>query len=599
MGFAAFPWWRRALVSLSCAAVAALPLVPAPSRGRLPRGDSDARRLDPAVVATRRGAAWSVRSRRPANPFAAGHRGADLAAAPGHRGPRRGAGRSSFAGDVAGTLHVVVAHADGLRTSYSFLARRLGARRPDRRTRGSPRARRRHPGDEHDAGVLHFGLRVGDRYVDPMALFRPRDLTELVRLVPAVRAPARPGCRPTASGPTSSSGSPSQPRAPPTAPAGAGPAAGERAVTTTAVAVTASRSSATPCPRVRRRRLDRRHNRRRARRRSVDPARRRERRPRARPRSSKRRSTRWSRRSRRRDRVRLAHLAAADAGRHGLSDLVEIGQRFWEWTQRVCSKDSPPADGTGGDGHLLMAVGGIDSHTFADGRTFGLDTQALGYPDGGRHVVLVRARRGGSTAKADTHGDLREKAAAPRRSAGSAWPATHPGQPVDLIAHSQGGVVVDWFLTHIYKDEPGRYPPLDTVVTLLVAAPGRAVRDRWVDSCARGSDVRCVTLDRRSRPRFDYPPSDAHGGAAARRRVGLHGATCSTAVSPTRSTSRRSAAPTTRSFPRTTSSVPGGRRSSSSTSTVSNDHHKIPSDPRVAAWPCEPRSSTSHFPARR
>ena len=32
---------------------------------------------------------------------------------------------------------------------------------------------------------LHFGLRVGDRYVDPMQLFRPDDLTKLVHLVPA------------------------------------------------------------------------------------------------------------------------------------------------------------------------------------------------------------------------------------------------------------------------------------------------------------------------------------------------------------------------------------------------------------------------------
>src|SRR5439155_5698891 len=38
---------------------------------------------------------------------------------------------------------------------------------------------------DHDGNVLHFGLRVGDTYVDPMVLFRPADLTKLVHLVPA------------------------------------------------------------------------------------------------------------------------------------------------------------------------------------------------------------------------------------------------------------------------------------------------------------------------------------------------------------------------------------------------------------------------------
>src|SRR5262249_11693323 len=33
--------------------------------------------------------------------------------------------------------------------------------------------------------VLHFGLRVGDTYVDPMTLFRPVDLAKVVHLAPA------------------------------------------------------------------------------------------------------------------------------------------------------------------------------------------------------------------------------------------------------------------------------------------------------------------------------------------------------------------------------------------------------------------------------
>ena len=60
--------------------------------------------------------------RAPSGPFGAWHRGADLAARPGEVVVAAGAGRVTFAGSVAGTLHVVVAHPGGLRTSYSFLS---------------------------------------------------------------------------------------------------------------------------------------------------------------------------------------------------------------------------------------------------------------------------------------------------------------------------------------------------------------------------------------------------------------------------------------------------------------------------------------------
>src|SRR5690242_3558081 len=58
----------------------------------------------------------------PASVYGAGHRGADLAAAPGTPARAANDGVVSFAGSVAGTLHVTVTHAGGLRTSYSFLS---------------------------------------------------------------------------------------------------------------------------------------------------------------------------------------------------------------------------------------------------------------------------------------------------------------------------------------------------------------------------------------------------------------------------------------------------------------------------------------------
>ena len=63
------------------------------------------------------------RFRPPPTPYAAGNRGLDYATVPGSPIVASAAGVVVFAGPVAGTLHVTIQHPDGLRTSYSFLAR--------------------------------------------------------------------------------------------------------------------------------------------------------------------------------------------------------------------------------------------------------------------------------------------------------------------------------------------------------------------------------------------------------------------------------------------------------------------------------------------
>ena len=60
--------------------------------------------------------------RPPADPWGPGNRGIDYAPAPGTPVHAAAAGVVTFAGQVGGSLHVVVRHADGIRTSYSFLA---------------------------------------------------------------------------------------------------------------------------------------------------------------------------------------------------------------------------------------------------------------------------------------------------------------------------------------------------------------------------------------------------------------------------------------------------------------------------------------------
>src|SRR5262249_42059740 len=117
--------------------------------------------------------------------FGPGHRGVDFAAPSGRAVHAAGGGTVTFAGDVAGTLHVVVTHRNGLRTSYSFLADvAVGAGDAVTTDTLLGHTGGTDPDSGHGPDTLHFGLRVGERYVDPLLLFRERDLTELVHLVP-------------------------------------------------------------------------------------------------------------------------------------------------------------------------------------------------------------------------------------------------------------------------------------------------------------------------------------------------------------------------------------------------------------------------------
>jgi murein DD-endopeptidase MepM/ murein hydrolase activator NlpD len=100
--------------------------------------------------------------RPPPHTGAAGNRGVDYQTTPGTPVDAAADGEVVFAGAVGGTLHVVVLHADGVRTSYSFL-QSIAVHRGDRVTQGQV------VGTSGDR--LHFGARVGDTYVDPTGLF--------------------------------------------------------------------------------------------------------------------------------------------------------------------------------------------------------------------------------------------------------------------------------------------------------------------------------------------------------------------------------------------------------------------------------------------
>jgi murein DD-endopeptidase MepM/ murein hydrolase activator NlpD len=115
----------------------------------------------------------------PANPYGPGHRGVDLAGTAGEQVLAAGAGVVVFAGMVAGRPVVSVQHADGLRTTYEPVTPSVGAGQAV--ARGSPIGvlLHGHPGCPVDA-CLHWGLRRGETYLDPMLLLRP----PRIRLLP-------------------------------------------------------------------------------------------------------------------------------------------------------------------------------------------------------------------------------------------------------------------------------------------------------------------------------------------------------------------------------------------------------------------------------
>jgi murein DD-endopeptidase MepM/ murein hydrolase activator NlpD len=105
----------------------------------------------------------------PARPWLPGHRGVDVAAEPGAAVRAAGPGVVWHAGVVAGRGVVSVAHENGLRTTYEPVDVRV--RPGDRVYAGHLLGRLApgHPGCPVPA-CLHWGLRRGTAYLDPLAL---------------------------------------------------------------------------------------------------------------------------------------------------------------------------------------------------------------------------------------------------------------------------------------------------------------------------------------------------------------------------------------------------------------------------------------------
>jgi murein DD-endopeptidase MepM/ murein hydrolase activator NlpD len=118
----------------------------------------------------------------PANQYAAGHRGVDLAAPQGGAVLAAAAGTVRFAGSVAGRGLVVLTHSNGISTEYEPLA--VGVRTGERVQVGEPLGSLSGRHGRCSSGCLHWGAQRRGRYFDPMTLLEPLGV---IRLIPSSR----------------------------------------------------------------------------------------------------------------------------------------------------------------------------------------------------------------------------------------------------------------------------------------------------------------------------------------------------------------------------------------------------------------------------
>jgi hypothetical protein len=387
--------------------------------------------------------------RAPQTRYGPGNRGVDYGVEPGDDVRAAADGVVVFAGGIGSSSHVVVLHDDGIRTSYSFLddvAVRRGAHVHQGDVVGTAR------------GAVHFGARAGDEYLDPTSLFGggPPE----VHLVPTdLRAPQaewqeRRGVLDAirglgahvAHGAATVAGTALDA----TTPVGRMALEHGWAVTRTAIDVATDDFD----------RLD----------------------------ASLRALTHAA----------FAPITHADRATLRMQRVIE--------DQRDCTPDDVPDPVAPARGHLLVLVGGRNSSTTST-PLLHLDTGSLGYADD--DVSLFSYAGGTAPYDAhDTHASLTH-AGATLRARLQAIARQHPGVTVDLIAHSQGGLVVRAALTGADTWAPD-LPVIGTIATIdaphhgaLPATAGAALGIPIGGDAARdmsSSSHLIAALDRRGLP---------------------------------------------------------------------------------------------------
>lgn len=332
--------------------------------------------------------------RAPPTPYAAGNRGLEYSTEPGTPVRSAGSGEVTFAGPVAGTLHVTVLHPDGLRSTVSFLAS-VTVRRGDRVEQGDVVG---------TAGArLHLGVRSGEVYLDPAALMAGRPGAR-VRLVPIEE--------------------------------------GQSGVAAERAAIAGWLAADRP--------------------------------------SSLHRAGRWLGGRLQATGSLLAHYAPVlDPTRFAVATGAELFERLSERAPCTPAAVPPPRSSLGGR-RVAVLVGGLGS-TSESAAVDGVDTAALGYEAGdvyrfsyaGGRVPDESDRHQDIAASAydatDSQVDLHSSAAGLERLLGE-LAVRDPGVPIDVVAHSQGGLVTRLALDRMHRS--GELERLGAVVTLATPHEG-------------------------------------------------------------------------------------------------------------------------------
>ncbi|MGI8758651.1 MAG: peptidoglycan DD-metalloendopeptidase family protein [Acidimicrobiales bacterium] len=366
--------------------------------------------------------------RPPGTPYGPGNRGIDYATTPGEEVRAAADGEVTFAGRIGPSAHVVVLHPDGVRTSYSFLST-VTVRRGERVGRGQ--------GVGTAGPVLHFGARAGERYIDPSLLLStgpvevhlvPAELRTpqseaqerhwLVELVGEVVGGAWIGLE-----------------------AGAGALAwvGDVAVVAGAEALSLAEVAAVHGWENLQSEIE----------------------------------SRWAQ----------VVILASYSSQLPLSPLFLLhaaevwgrAERFRN-SQEGCTPSTQPPPPPPGGRRIAVLVAGFGSSTASEADVLGVDTDALGYADAD---VVQFSYAGGRAQGVGALSGVAVNDYGPEHSTGDlavsgerlaelleAIRSQHPGVPVDVIAHSQGGVVARLALGGTGAGFDPRLPPVENLVTL-------------------------------------------------------------------------------------------------------------------------------------
>ncbi|MDQ6727476.1 MAG: peptidoglycan DD-metalloendopeptidase family protein [Actinomycetota bacterium] len=167
------------------------------------------------------------------------------------------------------------------------------------------------------------------------------------------------------------------------------------------------------------------------------------------------------------------HYAEENTPSRHLERFVQAAYSWWK-ARATCTPDTVPAPKLQ-ERHILVRVAGLGS-TSENAAVDDVDATALGYA---KADDVRFSYRGGTTAEnpykvGDTTNDIRQSARLLRNLLVRIQ-AENPGVPVDVIAHSQGGLVARSALTDEGDGADGRLPKINSLVTLATPHQGTPV----------------------------------------------------------------------------------------------------------------------------